>query len=340
MNKLRVAVIGLGVMGECYARLCLQNRLVELVAVCGWRAERVEPISRALGVPGYADGDHQRMFSEHGAIDAVIVATPDDAHLASAKAALAAGAHVLVEKPLGIDATEAKEIVDQAAVAGKMLMVCHHLRFDPRYHRLAQAVRAGSLGKVINVYARRNPAATSAERIGGRVHAAYWVGVHDIDLVHWITGQRAVKVFAKATGSSLDHLGVDDCVVSTITLADGALFLLENSWATPQTQGNPRSFLMTIRGSRGIGEVEAYEHGLSIYTPEATANLGGDVLYFPAVHGRAIGVYRDMVDHFLDCVATGREPAVQGEDGWAAVVVADAIMRSLRSEREVSIEWP
>lgn len=339
MNSLRVAVIGTGVMGSYYARLLKEMRGVDLVAVCGRSPAPVERLSQALNAPGYANGRYEQLLADHAGLDAVIIATPDGAHLGPLKASLNAGCHILMEKPLGLNAQEAQEMVAAARTAGKLLMVCHHLRFDPRYYALANLVHQGTIGKVINVHARRNPAATSPQRIQGRVPAAYWVGVHDIDLVHWITGQRAVKVFAKSTGTSLGALGVDDCVVSTITLQDGSLFTLENSWATPRTQGKPKSFLMAVRGTEGVAEVDAYEHGLNVFTATSAPNPDSDVLYFPVLHSRATGVYRDMMDHFIDCVSTGKAPAVTGADGLAAVRVADAIMRSLETGTEVNVEW-
>lgn len=339
MNSLRVAVIGTGAMGSFYARLLKEMRGVDLVAICGRSPAPLEKLSQALGTPGYANGKYEQLLAEHPGLDAVVIATPDGAHLEPLKASLNAGCHILMEKPLGVNAQEAEEMVAAARTAEKLLMVCHHMRFDPRYYALANQVQQGAIGKVINVHARRNPAATSPQRIQGRVPAAYWVGVHDIDLVHWITGQRAVKVFSKSTGTSLNALGVDDCVVSTITLQDGSLFTLENSWATPRTQGKPKSFLMALRGTEGVAEVDAYEHGLNLYTATGAPNPDADILYFPVLHGRATGVYRDMMDHFIDCVSTGKTPAVTGADGLAAVRVADAITRSLKTGTEVNVLW-
>jgi UDP-N-acetylglucosamine 3-dehydrogenase len=333
---MRVAVIGTGVMGSYYARLLKEMRGVDLVAVCGRSAGPVEKLSRALNVQGYADGKYKQLLAEHSDLDAAVIATPDGEHLGPLQACVDAGCHILIEKPLGVNTREAKEMVAAAHAAGKLMMVCHHLRFDPRYYALAKLVREGTIGKVINIHARRNPAAGSPQRIKGRVPAAYWVGVHDIDLVHWITGQRAMKVFAR---TSLSALGVDDCVVSTITLDDGSLFTIENSWATPRTQGKPKSFLMAVRGTEGVAEVDAYEHGVNVYTATRAPNPDGEVLYFPDLHGRATGVYRDMMDHFIDCVSTGRTPAITGTDGLAAVRVADAITRSLETGNEVNVEW-
>jgi predicted dehydrogenase len=339
VKTLRLAVIGTGVMGSYYARILKEMRGVDLVAVCGRSAAPVEKLSRSLGATGYVDGRYDKMLAEHSGLDAVVIATPDGEHLAPLRASVAAGCHILIEKPLGVNAGEAADMVALCQKAGRLMMVCHHMRFDPRYHALANLVRQGTIGTVINVHARRNPATSSPQRIKGRVPAAYWVGVHDIDLVHWITGQRATKVYAKSTGTSLAALGVDDCVVSTITLADGSLFTIENSWATPRTQGKPKSFLMAVRGTEGTAEVDAYEHGFNCYTVSGAPNPDGDILYFPSIHGRATGVYRDMIDHFIDCVSTGRTPVVTGVDGLAAVRVADAIIRSLKSRGEVDVEW-
>ncbi|MDB5522284.1 MAG: oxidoreductase [Rhizobium sp.] len=336
---MRIAVIGTGVMGSFYARVLNEMRGVDLVAICGRSPAPVEKLSQALNVQGYANGQYDQLLADHPNLDAVVIATPDGEHLGPLKASVAAGCHILIEKPLGVNAREAAEMTAAAEAGGKFLMVCHHLRFDPRYYALAKLVRQGTIGKVINIHARRNPAAGSPQRINGRVPAAYWVGVHDIDLVHWITGRRAVRVISKSTGTSLGALGVDDCVVSTITLDDGTLFTMENSWATPRTQGKPKSFLMAVRGTEGVAEVDAYEHGVNVYTATSAPNPDGEVLYFPDLYGRATGVYRDMMDHFVDSVTTGKAPVVSGADGLAAVRVADAIVRSVETGTEVDVEW-
>jgi UDP-N-acetylglucosamine 3-dehydrogenase len=130
VNRLRVGVIGAGVMGERHARIYASLPDVELVAVCDTRADIARALAKDLDATPYAD------FAEllrHPDVDAVSVCTPDDAHRAPCEAAAAAGKHVLVEKPLAMTVADAEAIITAATKTGVVLLVGHCLRFDPRY---------------------------------------------------------------------------------------------------------------------------------------------------------------------------------------------------------------
>src|SRR5688572_8850241 len=96
VERVRIGVIGLGVMGKHYVRIYSEHPLAEVLAVCARRAEQVEEFSRRYQVQGYLD--HREML-ERGDLDAIVIATPDAHHFVPARDALESGRHVLVEKP-------------------------------------------------------------------------------------------------------------------------------------------------------------------------------------------------------------------------------------------------
>src|SRR6266545_5250537 len=140
MSAVKLGVVGVGRMGQLYARIAAELPATELVAVCGQRPEPVAEVAGRLGVPSYAGGAYRQMLAEHPEIDAVVVATPEWLHLEPALAAIDAGKHLLVEKPIASTVEDAQRIVDAAEAAGVTLMVCHQLRFDPRYALAKEAL--------------------------------------------------------------------------------------------------------------------------------------------------------------------------------------------------------
>ncbi len=247
-------------------------------------------------------------------------------------AALEAGMHVCVEKPLATTVAEGEQMVARAREAGRLLMVGHTLRFQPQFIAMREAVAKGQIGRVLHFFARRNNPSSVRDRLGGRVSVAFFLGVHDIDAMLWAAQQPVIQVFAKAVPGPQ---GVDDTILSILTFADGSLGLLENSWGMPEVMGRLRRFQFDVIGTHGVIEVYAHEQGIGIYT--AHGATFPNTLWLPEIHGRLGGVYRDQVAHFVDCVARGRTPACTGEEGLQAVRVAAAIMRSLQEGREVTL---
>ena len=152
MDKVRVGVIGVGLMGSLFANLASQLPDSELAGVADIDERRAVGLGKALGVPAFADYGDLLAISE---LDAVVVTTPDALHLEPALAASALGKHLLIEKPLATTPEDGLRIVESCRDAGVTLMVAHVLRFDRSYGEAFRAVRGGQLGEVIHLAARR-----------------------------------------------------------------------------------------------------------------------------------------------------------------------------------------
>src|SRR5262245_19704160 len=146
MRKVRFGVLGLGWFGEkhCEALLAIPN--VELYALCTRNSERLDELSRRLNI--------NRSYTDYGVmlndpdLEAVSVVTMWDQHAAPAIAALKAGKHVFLEKPMASTIADCDRIVDAAAVASGYFMVGHICRFNPRYAAARKAVEQGSIGRI------------------------------------------------------------------------------------------------------------------------------------------------------------------------------------------------
>ncbi|MEM7134019.1 MAG: Gfo/Idh/MocA family oxidoreductase [Chloroflexota bacterium] len=334
MTPLKLAIVGPGRMGAIYARLANELATAQLVAICGRSNTSTHALANEYSVPGYVDGAHQQMLAAHPEIEAVIVSASEWAHTEPVLAAIDAGKHVLVEKPMAIAEAGAAEMVDRAEKAGVTLLVGHSLRFDLRFAAMRQAVHEGKIGEVLHVYARRNPPQVVAERVLGRFPLVYWLMPHDIDMMLWTVDSPVIKVMAHSRAGGRERT---DFIIAVLTFASGAVGVVESSWGTPAHGGRPQTELFTIRGTAGAAEVTGHENGVGVYVAGSDADYP-DTGYAPLIHGEQDGIFRRVFRHFVGVVQGQWEPVVTGPDGLAAIRVAAAIERSLNDGQEVVLE--
>jgi predicted dehydrogenase len=337
MIEIGVGVIGVGRMGDLFCRLLIQEPQSKLIAISDVNEKAANAAANAYGVPAYPD--FREMVARKD-IQALVIATPDQFHLGPALAAARAGKHIFIEKPLATVASEARQIVDATEASGVALMVAHVMRFDPRFIIAREAISNGDLGNIVHVYARHDSWISSARYIGGRTSLSLFLGVHPIDIVHFLLDSRVVNVTARAVSQVLSELRVDDSVLSLFEFENGAIGVLENSWIRPAGPCGRIKSLFEVVGTSGRLQVDPGETGIAIYRGPDVAYPGWASPRQPLVYGKITGAYREELAHFLECVATRGKPAVTGEDGLAAVIVADAIDRSLSAGGErITIEW-
>lgn len=214
---LNIAIVGPGRMGTIYARLARELATTQLVAICGRSAASTHALADAYGVPGYAEGGHQHMLAAHPEIDAVIVSASEWAHTEPVLAAIDAGKHVLVEKPMATTEEDAAEMVQRADQANVTLLVGHSLRFDLRFAAMREAVHEGKIGDVLHAYARRNPPQIAVERVVGRFPLAYWLMPHDIDMMLWTVDGPVTKVMAHSRSGGKERI---DFIIAVLTFAN------------------------------------------------------------------------------------------------------------------------
>ncbi|MEW6229522.1 MAG: Gfo/Idh/MocA family oxidoreductase, partial [Bacillota bacterium] len=266
----------------------------------------------------------------------VIVATSDQNHRDPCLQAMSRRKHVMVEKPLATTVEDAQAIADAAASSGLTVMVGHTLRFDARYTLAHDTIKAGRIGRIGHIYARRSgPVTPIGRRLGGRTSVAFFLGSHDVDVMHWFTGSRVRSVYALARRELLRDLEVDDTIIALLEFDNGVIATLEMSWALPDCPGPRTAPLFEVVGTTGMIQVMAYQQGLTIYTGQGaeTPNL----FYESWIHGRKVGVYNAEIRHFLDCITTNTRPVVGAEEGLRAVEVVRAIHRSLELGSKVEL---
>ena len=304
MKRVKHAVLGLGWFGEkhCEALASIPN--VELYAVCTRNPERLAEVAGKFGVANTYT-DYRAMLADPE-IESVSITTMWDQHADPAVAALEAGKHVFLEKPMASTVSDCDLIVNAAKAASGFFMTGHICRFNPRYAAAKQEIAAGKIGKIISMYARRNlPAwvgATVLDKIGPIIGDC----VHDTDLMFWFTESRAVTAYAQ-TVQVRDHAHPDLGQVM-YRLENGASCILESVWCLPDTTPFQIDERLEIVGTEGSISIHDTHPNLMIV--DKSGARCPDTTYWPMIHGKLRGALRDELAYFVNCIATGEAPTV------------------------------
>ena len=194
MQRTRIGVIGLGWFGQKHCEALAEVSDAELHALCTRTESRLAELASQFGVRNTYT-DYREMLKDPE-LEAVSIVTMWDQHTGPALAALEAGKHVFVEKPLASTVEDCERIVAAAEQASSYCMVGHICRFNPRYAAAKEAISDGRIGRIVSMYARRNIPALVTEEILDKIGPIIGDGVHDTDLMLWYTGDRIVSVIA------------------------------------------------------------------------------------------------------------------------------------------------
>ena len=284
-----------------------------------------------------AFSDYRRLL-ELDEIDAVSVCTPPAAHAEATIAALEAGKHVLCEKPMAMNASEAAKMVRSARKAGRNLAIGFQSRFSAEAQALKAFIDAGELGEVYfakALYNRRRGIPSWGKFYSRKDNGGgplIDVGVHVMDLALWLMGHpKPVSVFGatyRKFGNRDDAFNrwgkwnsrdfdVEDFAVALIKMAGGATLSLECSWALNIGDDEQIVRLAGDRGGADVYPFKVYKDtgtGLFDWTPKQLHEV-------KSTHGASVA-------DFVDSVLAGRRPLVTGEHGLVVTRIVDAIYES------------
>lgn len=326
MDKVRHAVIGLGWFGEkhCEALSAIPN--VEIAALCTRTESRLQEVAATFGVEKTYT-DYNQLLADPD-IDSVGITTMWDQHAAPTLAALKAGKHVFLEKPMASTVADCEAIVGAAHAADGFLMVGHICRFNPRYAAAKAEIEAGKIGKIVSMYARRNLPRWVTEDILDKIGPIIGDGVHDTDLMLWYSGAKIVSAYAQTVnerGKKYPDLGW-----TMFKFDSGATGVLEDVWYLPNETAFQIDERMEIIGTEGSISIHDTHPNYSITTKDGFRSP--DTTYWPTIHGKSAGALRDELAYFISCVQEGRAPSViSPAESMAAVVACLAAEESAAS---------
>lgn len=225
MNTLTFGLIGCGHWGPNYARLLSTLKGCQLSHISDLNPERLKALTSLY--PQIEAGTDAAAMLADPAIDAVIVATPATSHYALVQAALAAGKHVLCEKPLTLDPAQSHELTAQAAACGKTLMVGHTFLFNSGIQQLKKYLQEGLLGQLYYLHATR----TNLGPIRQDVNAVADLATHDIAIFNYLLDARPTQVTAQ--GQSWLQPGIEDIAFLTLQYPGRILAHAHVSWLNP-----------------------------------------------------------------------------------------------------------
>lgn len=338
---LRLGVAGTGIMGRANAFAVADNPGAVVTALTSrdrGRAQRLADELVAAGHPAPRVFDDLRALLAAGVVDAIAVATPDHLHAEAVIAAAAAGVHVLVEKPFTTDVAAADEAVTAVRRAGIVAMCLFNHRWVPAYAQAKQL--SGELGSPVLGYARKNDTIhVPTEMIGWAqdTTCGWFLSSHDIDLVSWLFNDTVVEVFAGARMGLLRGKGIDtpDAMQIQCRFAGGAVATFESCWVYPNSFPTMTDSFVEIVFEDGVVHLDRLTENITVAGAKGYEHPR-NVLQ-RRLHGRSSGAYRDAVDHFVDCAASGTEPLVSIESSRHVTAVLAAAHRSIRERTPVAV---
>lgn len=344
-RRLRVGVIGLGI-GRMHIEGWRQHPQVDVVAITDMDAARLAQVGDQFGI-ALRYTDPAAMLAE-AQLDVVSVCTPNKFHKDLTLAALAAGCHVLCEKPMAMNAAEGREMLEAARVAGKRLMINFSYRFSAQSRALKAQVDAGVFGDFYfgrSVWHRRRGMPGFGGWFGTKALAGGGplidLGVHRLDLALWLMGypkptwvmgatyDPIAREAAARAGKTFD---VEDLAAGFIRFDNGATLALEASWAAniQEAELMETRLMGTRAGLLQKNLAEGYTFDAHIFTEQHGAHFN---LHLNPTTASAQSAMHD----YAAAILTDTPHPAPGEEGLIVMEILDAIYESARTGAPVQI---
>ncbi len=330
---IRVGICGAGHIVPNHAEAIARTAGVELVALSSRTLAGARKMARQCAVKRVYD-DHRRLIDAPD-IDVVLVATPNYQHCELALRAIAAGKHVMVEKPLAMTVAQGRKMITAAKRAGVHLIYAEQLPLAPKFARLIDLAQCGAFGEIYMVRQIERHAGPYSpwffdkKTAGGG--ALMDLGCHSLAVVREILGKQPVRrVEALSRTFRHTHGNVDDFIIVQLEFAGGAIGVVESNWCH---LGGMDS-ITEVFGAQGNGYADLFKgSGLELYQERPAAGLharlGG--WHKPQVDPCLDNGYVAQIEAMRDTVLHDRPPAQSGEDGLAILEIMTAAYRAAKS---------
>ena len=331
---MKIAFVGTGGINKVHAQAA-QTLGLGLAAAVNHKPESMAEFGKRFGIT--RQYETVEALLKDGSVDAVVISTPNYLHASQTIAVLNAGVHVMVEKPMAMNAQEAEQMCEAAERSGALLMVAHCWRFHPEVQWLkAQAEKLGKIirTKAYSVHVHWGPSGWFAQKKFAGGGAMADMGVHALDTTRYLLGDpQPVSVFAKI-GTYYGSYDVDDTGVIIVEWDNGTTSYIETGWWQPHSD-SPEAGAQ-LYGLNGFGSV--FPTHLELPN-EAEQKI--DVIESGLVrHGSHFSqsMYDDQLKYFAQCVERHQTPTPGGLEGWTNMKVVDAAYKSSETGKVVGIK--
>lgn len=353
MQKLKIAIVGTGNISNVHIKGYLKNPNVELYAFCDIDEKKLRERGAEYGITRLYT-DEEAMLRELPEIDAVSVCTWNSAHAPCTILALSYGKHVLCEKPMAMNATEARAMIDASKKYGKKLMVGFVRRFGNDTAITKDFIEAGNLGDIYyakTTYLRRNgcPGGWFGDKSRSGGGPLIDLGVHVIDLARYLMGSPTpISVY----GATFNCIGerkalkdkaaynirkgnetpftVEDMATALIRFDNGAVLSVEASFNLHIKKDTGTIELFGSKGGAKLSpEFELYTE-MNNYLVDVNLNMPSALSFE--------GLFENEINHYVDSILNDRDLSSIAEDGCTLMKILDAIYRSAEEKKEIVIE--
>jgi predicted dehydrogenase len=334
LEPVAIAVVGAGYWGPNLVRNVLQSPATRLVAVCDTDLPRAVGLTAALAnVKATSD---VRQLLEDPNVEAIVVATPPATHLEVAMAAIEAGKHVLVEKPLASSYAEGHSLVNAADERGVILMCDHTYCYTPAVQRIRQLIHSGVLGDLQFADSVR----INLGLVQRDVNVLWDLAPHDLSILDFILPDGCHPLAVAAHGA--DPIGAGQACVAylTLQLPRGAIAHVHVNWLSPikvrttTISGSNRTLVWDdLNPSQRLS---VYDRGVDMGDPEEidaddrrqaiVSYRTGDMIAPVLLEREAL---LGVMDEFAECIRTGRPSQTDGRSGLRVLDILEAASRSL-----------
>lgn len=351
MKPVTVGMVGTGYIARVHATALAMVPEVRIVAA----ASRTDD-ARASFVRDFDVARSYRSAEEliaDAEVDAIILSTPNVVHHAHAVAALAAGKHLFVEKPMACSLAEAREMTDAAARAGRSLMVGHVWRFDEEVLHVRRTVDTGQVGRVYRTHGygtheNWGPGGWFVDPARAWGGALADMGIHAIDTARFLIGDPLpVRVHAVAGAWTGAVDGVEDTALVTIEWANGVVSTIEAGWWQPYVEAPEAA--TRLYGTRGFASLfPTFTRTRDAdHAPRAGDTPGYDAQLQPLAEDRPTftprsdhcdpRAYAAQMETFVESVRSGKAVSPGGEEGLVNVAIVEAAYRSAATQQVVTL---
>jgi UDP-2-acetamido-3-amino-2,3-dideoxy-glucuronate N-acetyltransferase len=320
---IRVACVGAGYWGKNLVRVFRELGALDLV--CDTNPVQLKEVAgNARSTTSLRDVlDDER-------IDAVCVATPALTHARTARAALEAGKHVFVEKPLAISSREARALADFAAERQRVLMVGHLLWYHSAVLELKSLIDKGELGRVLYIYSNR----LNLGKIRREENILWSFAPHDISVTIGLLGEMPERVYSQ--GGNYLHEQIADVTVTTLAFPSGVRAHVFVSWLHPYKEQK-----LIVVGDKKMAVFDDMAEDKLVLFPH-TIEWRGQFPLASKAQAEPVPLapsepLKEEAAHFLDCIRSGAKPRTDAEEGIRVLEVLDACQRSLETGDTVSL---
>ncbi|HSI40201.1 MAG TPA: Gfo/Idh/MocA family oxidoreductase [Xanthobacteraceae bacterium] len=341
MRQIDVAVIGTGWCGGIRAETLAASPLVKNLHVAETRDERRKEIAERTGAKTVT-ADYRDIVG-NADIEAVYVcATPESTHYPIAKAALEAGKHVFLEKPIALELHEADDLIAIARRKGVKFTIGYSQRFNPKFAYARKKIVDGTLGVPVSALVSRHITRGLGKKITGRgkLSPAAMEATHDLDFVFWLLEPaKPVRVYAQGVQRVMyPATQAYDCQFITVTMDNGCVVVVGAGWILPPGYPNFSSTWIELVGSEGALIIDDTHRDVWLNTM-----TGGSVFPMSTMPGEQVDhVYAGAMGpetlHFLEAVIFDRDVMVT--PAAARTVMEVYIAADLSSETNEPVDLP